>query len=239
MTDSAERVSAGDDTVVLGIHSHVDPNTEGSANRFADGHAWISVTRNGHTEYFGLWPDGHPNVKDNGSGSDIRRGLEDGYPAAANRYFELSPEQVQKLGVALSENVEWRYTNTCASWAGETVEAVTGQRINANDTMGLETPRKLIESIRALEREHRTSPDAPLVPDAKAGSSSLGASSTPAPAPLLNDALQEQLVRLVEDPQRQQAWAAQVEAHRAGFAAQDERSTAPPVAQVAEGAGRA
>ena len=45
------------DRVVLGIHSHVDPNTEGSFNQFVDGHAWISVTRNGQTETYGLWPD--------------------------------------------------------------------------------------------------------------------------------------------------------------------------------------
>lgn len=37
------------DKVVLGIHSHVDPNTQGSFNQFVDGHAWISVTRNGQT----------------------------------------------------------------------------------------------------------------------------------------------------------------------------------------------
>ena len=58
------------DKIVLGIHSRVDPNTEGYFNEFIDGHAWISVTRNGRTETYGLWPDDHPNpnVKDNGSG---------------------------------------------------------------------------------------------------------------------------------------------------------------------------
>lgn len=57
------------DKVVLGIHSHVDPNTQGSFNQFVDGHAWISVTRNGHTTFHGLWPDNHPLVEDNGPGS--------------------------------------------------------------------------------------------------------------------------------------------------------------------------
>ena len=34
-----------------------------------DGHSWISVTRDGSTQYFGLWPDGHPDVPDNANGN--------------------------------------------------------------------------------------------------------------------------------------------------------------------------
>lgn len=54
MNDRAEHRDAKDDRVVPGIHSHVDPRTEGSFNRFIDGHAWISVTRNDRTETYGL-----------------------------------------------------------------------------------------------------------------------------------------------------------------------------------------
>lgn len=225
------------DRVVLGIHSHVDPNTEGSFNQFVDGHAWISVTRNGQTETYGLWPDDHPDVVDNGRGTDIRRGMETGFPSSANRYFELNAEQARKLETALSENVSWRYTNTCASWASETVQSVTGQRVNADDTLGLETPRQLIESIRALERTQRTGPDAPLPADARAGSSSLGAVA-PQPAQPMDDSVEAQLARLINDPQRQAAWNAQVEAHRAQFAVQDAQQTSVRDAQ-AEGVGRA
>ena len=46
--------------VVLGIHSRVGPDPGNSAGRFMDGHAWLSLTANGQTEYYGLWPDGHP-----------------------------------------------------------------------------------------------------------------------------------------------------------------------------------
>lgn len=47
------------DKVVLGIHSHVDPNTQGSFNQFVDGHAWISVTRNGQAPADGVIVDGY------------------------------------------------------------------------------------------------------------------------------------------------------------------------------------
>ncbi len=226
------------DKIVLGIHSRVDPNTEGYFNEFIDGHAWISVTRNGRTETYGLWPDDHPNpnVKDNGSGTDIRRGMEDGLAASASRYFDLNPQQIKKLETALGENVSWRHTNTCASWASETVESVTGQHVKADDTLGIETPRQLIQSIRAQEQTQQTSPDAPRPADAKGGSRSFGAVA-PHAAPPMDDSVHVQLARLVEDPQRQDAWNAQVEAHRAQFAAQDAQQTAARDTQ-AEGFGR-
>ncbi|NIK40295.1 hypothetical protein FHY12_002620 [Xanthomonas arboricola] len=47
--------------VVLGIHSN------GGQGGLTDGHAWITVKRgDSPTEYYGLWPDNHPMVKDNG-----------------------------------------------------------------------------------------------------------------------------------------------------------------------------
>lgn len=115
------------DKVVLGIHSHVDPNTQGSFNQFVDGHAWISVTRNGQTTFHGLWPDDHPRVEDNGPRSDIREGMEARSTPSASRFYELTPEQVKRLDQALGENVTWSYGNTCASWATSTVNNVTGQ----------------------------------------------------------------------------------------------------------------
>jgi len=145
----------------------VDPNTQGSFNQLIDGHAWISVTRNGRTEVYGLWPDDHPSGRfDNGAGSDIRRGVERGAPAAANRYYELTPEQVARLDARLQENVTWGYGNTCASWASDTVGRVTGQTVSGSELLGLtDTPRELIRSIRELERARRTSPDDPIRAD--------------------------------------------------------------------------
>jgi len=162
------------DKVVLGVHSRVDPNTVGSFNQFVDGHAWLSVTRNGATRYYGLWPDEHPNVIDNGPATDIREGMESRSTPSASRYYELSPEQVVKLDAALKENVTWGYTNTCASWASATVSKVTGKRLDASELLITDTPRELIESIKAAERREPTSPMHPLPPsDPKDKTSSL------------------------------------------------------------------
>lgn len=58
---------------------------QGSFNQFIDGHAWISVTRSGETQYYGLWPDGHPGAGDNGPETDIRVGLETRFKPSASR----------------------------------------------------------------------------------------------------------------------------------------------------------
>jgi hypothetical protein len=86
------------DKVILGIHSQTDPNTQGSFNQLIDGHSWISVTRNGTTEHYGLWPDSHPRGIDNGAASDIRNGIEGerGFNPSISRYYELTPEHDDK-----------------------------------------------------------------------------------------------------------------------------------------------
>ncbi len=154
------------DKVILGIHSQVDPNTQGSFNQFVDGHAWISVTRNGQTQYYGLWPDNHPRGLDNGDGSDIRRGIEgeSGFRPSASRYYELTAEQAAKLQDELGKNVKWEYTHTCASWASEVTSRVTGQKIEASEFLVIETPRELINGINALESKQATSLTDPITP---------------------------------------------------------------------------
>ena len=84
----------------LGIHSTVDPRTEGSFNQLVDGHAWITVTRNGQTKHYGLWPDAHSRVQDNGPGTDIREGMEALLRPTASRYYALTPEQERRLDQA-------------------------------------------------------------------------------------------------------------------------------------------
>lgn len=59
---------------------------------------------------------------------------------------------IKKIKKILKENHTWRYTNTCASFASETFESVTGVNINANDTAGFETPRKVTESINNIKK---------------------------------------------------------------------------------------
>jgi hypothetical protein len=80
----------------------------------------------------------------------------------------------------LRENVSWGYTNTCASWATDTVSGITGQRVNGSELGGLtDTPRQTINSIRELERDRPTSLDNPIRPNEISRSSSFGALETP------------------------------------------------------------
>lgn len=150
--------------VVLGIHSNAAEDAS-----YTDGHAWITVTTDGSTSSYGLWPDDHPDVTDNGSGTDIRKGMEP-LSGLSNRYFELSAQQQQKLKRLLAENVTWRYTHTCASWASDTYSTVTGETVDANDYGGFETPRELTQSITELEAKRQTSRYRPMI--AKPGTSS-------------------------------------------------------------------
>ena len=83
--------------------------------------------------------------------SDIRIGMELGQTSKASRYYKLTINQTAILEKKLKENVSWHYTNTCASWASETASVVTEKYIDANDTLGFETPRKLTDSIKKLE----------------------------------------------------------------------------------------
>ncbi|WP_033003125.1 hypothetical protein, partial [Vibrio azureus] len=89
----------------------------------------------------------HPWTIDNGIGSDVRIGLEDGYTSVARRYFYLSVDQSDKLNEFLNTSDEWGYTHTCADWARDAVNFSTGHNIDVDDWMGLETPRELSRSL--------------------------------------------------------------------------------------------
>lgn len=152
-------------TIIIGIHSNVGSNAD-----FSDGHAWLSVSRDGITTNYGLWPDDHPTIISLGHAdsnqSDIRIGMEDGQVPLMSRYYKLTTKQNEILKIKINENITWHYTNTCASWASETATSVTGENIQANDTLGFETPRKLSETINRLEKIRKTSSQNPQgIPD--------------------------------------------------------------------------
>ena len=151
--------------IILGVHSNVSAQNSSNIDGYTDGHAWLSITMDGKRQTYGLWPDDHPVIKalgwDNDSGSDIRTGMEQKSHADASRYYELTPEQYKNFQQELKENVTWRYTNTCASWASETATKITGQTINANDIGGFETPRQMGQSIQELEKKQPTSSQTP------------------------------------------------------------------------------
>lgn len=139
--------------MVLGIHS----NAVGDDNDFSAGHAWLTITHDGKTTHYGLWPDAHPNVLDNGGGSDIRIGLEASASAQASRFYRLSDAQAKHFNALMKAKVAWRYTHTCASWASEIVAEVVNEDVDADDWAGFETPRELGRSIQALEAKQPTS----------------------------------------------------------------------------------
>ena len=201
-----------EDDVILGIHSNVrngtiDPETGQRVDpAFDAGHGWLSVTRDGVTTNYGLWPD-FSRAGDNGEGHDIRTGMEDGDIPAASRFFRLTPEQVTALEGKLSENVTWGYTSNCSSWASETLTEVTGVRINADEPLFLgivETPRVLGESIHNLELRDRTSRTEPAeTPTPSRSSNSLSDANGDAPAVEEHAALSPAAQMLVSDSERQ------------------------------------
>lgn len=143
--------------MVLGIHS----NVAGDRNEYTAGHAWLTITYANKTTHYGLWPDAHPDVADNGKKSDIRIGMEASSKAVASRFYRLSQAQARHFNALMKANVAWRYTQTCASWATEVVEEVVGEDVDADDWAGFETPRELGKSILKLEAKHPTSLTSP------------------------------------------------------------------------------
>lgn len=141
----------------------------------AEGHAWISVTKGGATTTYGLWPDAHPSVEDNGAASDVRTGMENNGQATASRYYLLTHAQSQVLMSAIGNKATWRYTNNCSSWASAIIQTVVKEDVNADDwgLLGVETPRKLGASILKLEKKSETSRDEPYDINAQERSSSL------------------------------------------------------------------
>ena len=183
------------DKIILGVHSNVSADGSG-LDGYVDGHAWLTITINGKTQAYGLWPDEHPRVTDNGDKSDIRIGMEIGAKADASRYYELTSEEYAKLQEKLQENVKWTYTNTCASWASETASEITGEIIDANDYGGFETPREMGKSIRELEDKQKSSLSHPITIENRQLSSFLGM-ETPSLSPVAQTLVQqsEQKVR--------------------------------------------
>jgi hypothetical protein len=142
--------------IILGIHSNV-PADAG----LTDGHAWLTVSRDGVVTTYGLWPDSHPRIAamklDDPEKSDIRIGMEAGDISRSSRFYKLTSTQNILLEKKLKENVTWHYTYTCASWASTTASSVTKENVDADELFLTDTPRKLTETILKLEKARPTS----------------------------------------------------------------------------------
>jgi hypothetical protein len=157
---------------VLGIHSNVEPDAG-----FTAGHAWVSVTDYSSgspvTTTLGLWPDSHPEIPDNGPGTDVREGQEPPL-GLHNRFLLLSPFQFNAFQTFVETHAEWGYTYTCANWAEEAYEAGTGESVDSFDWVIFGTPRKISAGIIALETDHPTTSDMPYDGGEDAQSTSAG-----------------------------------------------------------------
>lgn len=129
---------------ILGIHSNVGPDAS-----LTSGHAWVTVhdTDTNTTQSYGLWPDSHPNVVDNGPDTDVRTGMESGWESPYSRYYNLTGTEESRLTDIIGRDDTWGYTHTCADWASDVVSHVTGEDVDADDWLGFETPREIANSI--------------------------------------------------------------------------------------------
>lgn len=222
----SDQDQGSNERAVLGIHTNTEPGAP-----LIDGHAWLTITRNGKTEAYGLWPADHPRFSQETSppATDIRRGIENGFEATASRYYELTPDQLRSFEAATREKATWAYTNTCASWASDTAYRVTGERVNASELVGLtDTPRQMRESIEALEKERSTSHDAPRQPTeaqdrgSSSGSLSMTEGRDPQVEQLLASAGDPERMRIameaLQESARGQAFATEASAHAAQLA---------------------
>jgi hypothetical protein len=86
----------------------------------------------------------------------------------------LTAAQHATLLAAVAQSQAWTYTNTCASFASEIFEEVTGIDVDADEFAGLETPREIGESIVEKNGGTATPSGTPPPAPGPTGSSSSG-----------------------------------------------------------------
>jgi hypothetical protein len=133
-------ISLAQADTILGIHAH-------------KWHAWLSVTVDGTTNTYGLWPDDKAWYND--KGHDIRKNFyKDALSnVAASRYYRLTLRQIQTLNWQLNQNLTWGYIRNCAWWASRVVRKVVGEDVDANHDffLGIPDSEELCDNIKYLE----------------------------------------------------------------------------------------
>lgn len=151
---------------VLGIHSDSDPASDVWVN---PGHAWVSLTDYSSLSIGTLTTYGlcHSSATPSplalyAPGTDLYVDREYSYTPHAdghNRYYLLLPSQFVAFENWLDEDHDYAWsglfivppTYNCASFASDTIAEVVGLDVDADDSLGFETPRELSQSIDALE----------------------------------------------------------------------------------------
>jgi len=151
---------------ILGIISSANPN----APNFYEGHVWISVINleNSNKATYGLWPDTHRYVENNGAGSDVRKNIEQLHyleyqeKTPYKRYYHLDKSKEQILETFLKNSKTWLINYNCTDWAVELIKNVTGESFEDISEVirgvgKLGTPRKLSKSISELNKSDNRS----------------------------------------------------------------------------------
>ncbi len=132
----------------IGIHSNAKIGSKAS---FDDGHSWISIKNLKTSEYhtYGLWTDKSRASGMVGSNEGV---LEDAeikrnYKSIHSEYQVITKKEFEKFEKYKNKKDSWWPTHTCADWASDGYKIATGINIDADDWLGLETPREISESI--------------------------------------------------------------------------------------------
>ena len=83
-------------------------------------------------------------------GFGVQRDLEilRGYKTHASLSVVIDQGDYDALMAYVSKADTWSPTRTCADWSRDAFYAATGQYLDVDDYLGIETPRELSESIR-------------------------------------------------------------------------------------------
>jgi hypothetical protein len=118
------------------------------------GHSWIEYTPdNGEPTTYGTWGN-NPDGKGNG----LFENLELGQKSDASRSTHISDKQEKKLLAKIQEYKEkgengWGYLSPCSTFAADTWENATGEKLAHRSGAIISNPSKLKESIIAANND--------------------------------------------------------------------------------------
>jgi hypothetical protein len=136
-------VAGSKNKYTLGIHTSVN-----SKAGFDDGHAWISITNNetGEMKTYSLFSE-ILNHRDSVGELLINYELSK-YSYTSSKFSFISQATYDTLNPYLQPYGDsWHITHTCADYARDMWYLGTGQYLDADDWMGLETPRELSRAM--------------------------------------------------------------------------------------------
>jgi hypothetical protein len=162
---------------LIGVHTSVSSNWF-IQNVWDHGHAWITITENGKTQFYGLWPDNNDLILaaklNNGTGTDVRKNFENG-AGRFSRYKYIELEKMSEVSGFINKHWEYDlFTRNCSTFAQKVWKVSTGEELNASEFLSFgatESPRKLGNSIILLEKVDPTAFLQPIAREANTSNS--------------------------------------------------------------------